>query len=387
MLSHHVKAFRQLQAQFPQADVYFGTSDKVELPKSPFNFKQKQAIAQAHGVDKRKILQAKSPYNAVSYPQFDEDNTVMIFAVGEKDIDRFPFNNLDPESGLQMKKDGTTPTFFQKIDTLQQGALPMNRRGYITLAPTIETGGKVASASAFRDALGKAPDKEAAKKIFVGQFGEYNDAVFNLIYNNIIGNTMNEELNILRKLAGLTEAPIDFTDIKPKDMKAALARPSNAADSDPKKAAFLPPDPAMFHSTIAKSIANRMPPGADINDFETKKKAFMTELVRGPLTLLGEINARLTNDDHGLAVSDHLSFIMRKLDDMGVMELPEEDKNYLFALVANALKNMELVKDPKQDQDDEFDDEDDWGSDGDMEIESISFDDIRESYKVFKKKL
>jgi nicotinamide mononucleotide adenylyltransferase len=39
MGQHHVKAFKWLQQQFG-ADTYIATSDVVNLPKSPFNFKE-----------------------------------------------------------------------------------------------------------------------------------------------------------------------------------------------------------------------------------------------------------------------------------------------------------------------------------------------------------
>ena len=204
MLSHHAQVYQQLQAQFPDADVYIGTSDKVDGDKSPFNFSEKQLIAQAHGIDPSKVLQVKSPYNAAGY-NFDPDNTVLIFAVGEKDLDRFPFNNVDPGTGLDMTVRGDPkPKYLQKLDSMDQGALPMSKRGYVTLAPTVKTGDAVASASAFRQQLKDAPDVESAKQVYTAQFGEYNDKIFDLIYNKIVGtNNMSEQLNYMRKLAGL----------------------------------------------------------------------------------------------------------------------------------------------------------------------------------------
>ena len=44
MLSHHVKVYRSIQEQFPGADVYIGTSDKVDGEKSPFNFQEKRLM-------------------------------------------------------------------------------------------------------------------------------------------------------------------------------------------------------------------------------------------------------------------------------------------------------------------------------------------------------
>ena len=46
MLSHHAEVYDRLQAKFPNAEVFIGTSDKVDGDKSPFNFKEKQIISQ-----------------------------------------------------------------------------------------------------------------------------------------------------------------------------------------------------------------------------------------------------------------------------------------------------------------------------------------------------
>ena len=204
MLSHHAEVYSQLQSQFPEADVYIGTSDKVESGKSPFTFKEKQLIAQAQGIDPSKVLQAKRPYHKDDYP-FDEDNTVIIFAVGEKDMDRFPFSNVNSETGLDMMvKDNSKPKYYQKINTYRTDPKPMAERGYITLAPTISVDNEVASASAFRDALKNAPDKESAEQVYTKQFGNFDPKIFELIYGKITGqNDMNEELNKIRKLAGM----------------------------------------------------------------------------------------------------------------------------------------------------------------------------------------
>ena len=354
MLAHHAEVYKQLQATYPDADVYIGTSNKVEGEKSPFNFEEKVRIASAHGIPGDKILQATRPYHKDDY-DFDEKSTVIIFAVGEKDLDRFPFNNVDPETNLDMTVRGETrPKYYQPLSTFDaKNPVTMDERGYITLAPTVKTGDEVASASAFRERFKNSPDEESAKDVFVDQFGEYNDEVFNLIYDKIVRKQMSEELNTLKKLAGLNEGPaVDFDDyqtISKKDAKASAERPEKAASSDPESVDFQSPDPEKFHSTIKKSIANRMD-SDDVNDSEAKKDAFMKELLKSPETLLGEINARLAVDDNGLAVSDRLSDIMNKLGPKGLAGLEEDDKKFVIKLVANALKNMELVKDPKADQ-------------------------------------
>jgi len=220
MLPHHAEVYKKLQAQFPDADVYVATSDKVEMPKSPFNFKEKLSIISTmHDIPVDKVILAPNPYLVDSYAdRFDVDNTMVIFAVGSKDDDRFPMNNIDPNTGLDMTVRGETkPKYYQMINTLKQHpALPMSERGYIYHAPTIEKGDDVASASAFRNAFANAVDVEQQKEVFVKYMGSFNDNIF-LLLKNKMDKTMKEELNKLKFLAGLlSEAPMSW-DSEPED--------------------------------------------------------------------------------------------------------------------------------------------------------------------------
>ena len=222
MLSHHAKVFDYLNTQFKDYEVYIGTSNKVEEGKSPFNFKEKQKIAMAHGIDPNRVLEAQQPYVHTFYDQFDHSDTMVIFAVGEKDMNtRFAMNNVDPDTGLDMKvrpnKDTgeIDPKYYQMINSIGETPLTMDKRGYLFEVPNQKDGEEVSSASAFREALKNSPDKEAAKKVFEKQFKEYNEEVFNLIYDKIVGEKMSEDLNILKQLAGLEideSAPVEFED-------------------------------------------------------------------------------------------------------------------------------------------------------------------------------
>lgn len=216
MLPHHAEVYKKLQAQFPDADVYVATSDKVDGSKSPFNFKEKvEIMTQLHDIPADKIILAPQPYLVDSFKtSFNTEDTMVIFAVGEKDTDRFPMKNVDPDTGLDMKVRGEPgPKYYQMINTLKQHpALPMSERGYIFIAPNVEGGGEVASASAFRKAFTSVATEEEQKEIFNKYFGQYNDKVFMLFKDKILGENMKEQLDILKKLAGLpiTEAPINF---------------------------------------------------------------------------------------------------------------------------------------------------------------------------------
>ena len=362
MLSHHAEVYKQLKSQFPDADVFVGTSDKVEAPKSPFNFKEKQLIAAAHGVPADHVLMAGRPYHKDDYAKyFDENNTIIIFAVGEKDLDRFPFGNVDAKTGLDMTVKGDLrPKYYQKINTLEADPRPMSERGYITLAPTIMTGDEVASASAFRQALIDAPDETAAKQVFQKQFGNYDDKIFKLIYSKVTGATMSEQLNIMRKLAGLPvqeAAPVAFN-----------------ASADAKTAKFLPTNA----SSAKMSIANRFPKGVDVNDPKVKQEQFIQALLRSPEALISEFSERLDpKDDNSLAVGQKLSDIMQLMNqkDIGVAGLPKDLKQFVLDLTVNAVKNMELKAgddSPAYKDDDE----------DDFKRESLDLSDIRNEYGV-----
>ncbi len=370
MLSHHAEVFKQLHAQFPDAEVYVGTSDKVEAPKSPFNFKEKQAIATAHGIPANRVLSVTRPYHQEDYAKyFDPASTIIIFAVGEKDLDRFPFNNVNPDTGLDMTVRGEArPKYYQKINTLKADPRPMSERGYITLAPTIMTGNEVASASAFRDALKSAPDKEAAKAVFQKQFGQYDDKIFNLIYSKVTGANMSEQINILRKLAGLPmqeAAPVEF-----------------GANADAKSAKFLPPNA----SSAKMSIANRFPKGANVNDPATKQEQFIQALLRSPEALISEFSERLDpKDDNSLAVGQKLSDIVQLMNqkDIGVSGLPKDLKQFVLDLTVNAVKNMDLSAgdDSPAYKDMNIDDEED-----EFRRESVDLSNIRGDYGIEESK-
>mgnify|MGYP001300974510 CR=1 FL=1 len=359
MLGHHASVYQKLINDHPDADVYITTSDKVETGKSPFNFKEKQLIATAHGIDPNKILQVRRNYHPEDLEPYinNPENTVVYFAVGQKDMEddpRFKFNDIDEKTGLSLKQNGE-PYYFQMINSIKKEPKPMMERGYILVVPNekgdIENG--VLSASAFRETISKAPSKEAAKEVFNKYFKNYNEPVFELVYKNIVGNKMSEDLNILRQLAGLDmqeAAPVEFDNpIKPSDIKFAPVSKSSAT----------------------MSIANRFPEDKDINNEEDKKEVFVDALMKSPANLLSEINERIMPDENGLEVSKKLSEIIDGMRDGGLSDLDKEDRTFVLEIVKKSLKEMEL----EAGDDRKFDPEDQ-----ELEKESLDLSDIRSDY-------
>lgn len=362
MLSHHVKVYDFLKQTFPDHEVYIGTSDIVK-EGSPFNYKEKQMIAQAQGIDPNKVLKANQPYVHTFYEQLDHQNTVVIFAVGEKDMGtRFAMNNVDPQTGLDMKVRPNKETgefdakYYQMINTMTDNPQTMDKRGYLFEVPNQkDVEGEVESASAFRNALKNSPDKESAKEVFEKQFKEYSEAIFNLVYDNIVGEKMSEDLNILKKLAGLNvdeSAPVEFE--------------SNVEVNDIE---FTPPSKSSsFHS-----IANRFPQGADVNDMDVKREEFINALVRSPANLLSEINERISPaDENGLAASEKLNKIISivEKDGKNLTDLDDDDKSFAIKLVKKAIKEMELNAGDETEYEEE------------PAEESLDLSDIRSDYGV-----
>jgi len=386
MLSHHVKVYRAIEQMFPEADVYIGTSDKVEPGKSPFNFEEKRQIAKAHGIDPSKVLLAPRPYHNMDYEanfskmsdNFDPEKVEIFFAVGEKDVrERFPMNNVDAKTGLDMKVRGEPgPKYYQMINTYKKDPQPMSVRGYIApIENVMDDMEEVSSASAFRVSLNNAPDIESAKQIFTRQFGEMNNQVFDLVYKKIVGEKMSEDLNILRRLAGMDvqeDAPVEFE-----------------TEINPGKVMFLEPG----KSSAQYSIANRFPEGSDPNDPEVKKEQFIQALLKSPANLLSEINERIDpKDENSLAVSTKLSKIIDTLTDRykegSLLALEDDDKKFAMKVVQVAIKDMDLVAgDDSEPEDDmkpeptELDALDNITNPMDRK-ESVDLSDIRSDYGV-----
>jgi hypothetical protein len=130
---HHAATFKWLENSFPGGNVYVVTSDKVDLPKSPLNFNEKQQVAVAHGIDPEKFVQVKNPYRAEEVlKNYDSSRTAVVFMVGQKDMDESPrFSNLDG-----VTKSGK-PSYFKRFDPDDEDIKPFLQHGYLIVAPHV----------------------------------------------------------------------------------------------------------------------------------------------------------------------------------------------------------------------------------------------------------
>ncbi len=171
---HHAEAFRWLQNQFGPENTFIVTSDKVDLPKSPFSFKEKKAIINQHGI--KNVVNVKNPYKSEELlKKYDPETTAVVFMVGSKDM------SDDPRFTIGKLKSGKN-SYFQKYksgDTL----VGYKEHGYLIVAPHVSLdvpGFGEMSGTALRKAL-KNSTPENFKKIM----GWYNPTIYNTIKKKI----------------------------------------------------------------------------------------------------------------------------------------------------------------------------------------------------------
>ncbi len=161
----HGKVYKYLKQKYSNAKVFISTSGKVDGDRSPFTFEEKKKMMELAGVDSGAIVQCKSPYQSIEIvQQFDENKTVVVFAVSEKDMAEEP--RFDFSDGIKLKKDGE-PAYMQKWSGLDS-AETYREHGYIATTPTFPfevLGQKINSASQIRNMIAASDDTKLTQML------------------------------------------------------------------------------------------------------------------------------------------------------------------------------------------------------------------------------
>ena len=183
----HAKVFNYLTTKFGRNNVYIATSNKVEPPKSPFTFSEKAYFMQLTGVPADRIIQCDQPYkteNLVNTGRItiaDQANTVIIFAVSQKDMEE------DPRFKSWTKKDGS-PAYFQPMPKNIKETEGMNHHGYIMVVPTFDftvMGQPMQSGTELRQMYVDA-DEQQRQAIIKDLFGKYTREAEQLMTNKLV---------------------------------------------------------------------------------------------------------------------------------------------------------------------------------------------------------
>ena len=150
----HFNVYKDLTKKYGADNVFVATSDKQAPVTSPFSFADKQNMMAKLGVPTDHVVKVKNPYQAQEITQhFDANDTMLIFVLGKKDIERISFNP---------KKDGS-PSYMQPMPKNLKEMKPMSQHAYVELAPTVTfkvRGADANSASQIRELYIKANDIE-----------------------------------------------------------------------------------------------------------------------------------------------------------------------------------------------------------------------------------
>jgi len=166
----HKATYDYLTKKFGEANVYVATSGVQSPIDSPFSYTDKVTMMTKMGVPASKIVKVKNPYQAQEITQEvpDPENTALIFAVSEKDKERFKFG----------KKKNGEPSYMQPYQEKKK-LEPLTKHAYVIQTPKVDfkvRGANTDSASQIRKRYsdGNENDKIA---IITDLYGEADAAI------------------------------------------------------------------------------------------------------------------------------------------------------------------------------------------------------------------
>jgi hypothetical protein len=130
----HKDSYDYLVDKFGESNVYVATSDVTAPVTNPFNFDDKVQVLTKLGIPSSHIAKVRNPYQAQEIVKdvTDPEDTVLIFAVSEKDMDgdaaRFKFG---------IKKNGE-PSYMQPYPADGKKLKSMVKHAYVMVTPTVD---------------------------------------------------------------------------------------------------------------------------------------------------------------------------------------------------------------------------------------------------------
>jgi hypothetical protein len=128
----HKASYDYLVKKYGDQNVFVVSSNKQDPETSPFSFDDKMSMMTKLGISPGQIAHVANPYQAreITSQIDDKDNTVLIFAVSEKDM-----AGPDARFDFKPKKDGSA-SYIQPVP--ESGRLePMTKHAYVAVTPTV----------------------------------------------------------------------------------------------------------------------------------------------------------------------------------------------------------------------------------------------------------
>lgn len=187
----HKKLYDVMKQHTPFADHVIATSDKTELPDSPFHFQDKAKMMKAAGVPADEIHKAKAPYQLQNDSEIQKKYSYIIYGISGKDMGE------DPRFSFKPKKDGT-PSYFQPFKGLDK-MKTLDKHGYIITLPTVKfniAGKSVNSGSEIRAAFFDGTDEKRAT-IIKDLYGKSDKELKNIFDKRLGTSNIRNEMKAL----------------------------------------------------------------------------------------------------------------------------------------------------------------------------------------------
>jgi hypothetical protein len=129
----HKASYDYLTRSYGDKNVFVVSSDKQDPETSPFSFADKLDMMTKLGISPGQVAQVRNPYQAqeIRSEIDDPENTVLIFAVSEKDM-----SGEDARFSFGAKKNGE-PSYMQPLPPDGKGMQNMTKHAYVAVTPTV----------------------------------------------------------------------------------------------------------------------------------------------------------------------------------------------------------------------------------------------------------
>lgn len=182
----HIEAYKFLHEKFPEADVFIEATTKVEGEDRPFSCDEKKKIFKLAGVGDG-IFCVRVPYQyleAKSMLNLNLDETILIYAVGEKDMES------DPRFKFGIKRNGE-PTYLQPFPG-NGNFLPASGHGYVFNVPeysfTVDmpsgASRQLSSSTDVRE-LFRNSNEEEQEHVIRSLYGEYDPVIHQMMSDRL----------------------------------------------------------------------------------------------------------------------------------------------------------------------------------------------------------
>lgn len=169
MAIYHKEEYDRICRKFDKDNVFIVTDDVTDPIEKPLTFNEKSSIMKRYNV--KHIIQSNTPFHATNViEQFDNDSTVVIYAVDKDDVSKLKsYKRL-------MRWNGTSQLPYKDIQNPYVYYMIVNHVRY-----EIPSFGKMGSKSIF-NALGDRSAKlSELKSRFISIFGWFDADIFNMV--------------------------------------------------------------------------------------------------------------------------------------------------------------------------------------------------------------